>query len=130
MESQSQLEKAEEALNNGNFEEARHILDEMVIKEPNNAQVWQLLFEVLENPLEKCDCLKNIVRIHPKDKRASLKLKKYSASKECREAKADIFFNKREREAEEKKRLHHKDSLKDFFTFLGQVISGSLLHRR
>jgi len=90
MEANPQLKQASEALRIGDRAEAKRILDELIVKEPENSEVWQMLFSVMENPLEKHDCLKNIVRIHPEDQQAFHKLHKYEAGAEYRLAKASI----------------------------------------
>ena len=56
-----ELKQATEALRVGDYVEARQILDELVVKEPDNAEAWQMLFSVAKNPLEKLDCLKQVV---------------------------------------------------------------------
>jgi hypothetical protein len=55
---------------------------------PDNAGVWQMHFSALDDPLEKYDCLKQVVRIHPGVLRAGKKLKKYIAGSKYRQAKA------------------------------------------
>ncbi len=47
-----------------------------------------MLFSALDDSLEKYDCLKQVVRIHPDDVRAQLKLKKYKAGSNYRQSKA------------------------------------------
>lgn len=102
----------------------RQRLDELVVREPDNAEAWQQLFSVLEDPLEKCDCLKQVVRINPNDELAKRKLKEYEEGSEYREA----FLNRSQarKKAEKEKKdaeLETQKRISKAKAILGIVIS-------
>lgn len=107
-----------EALKIGKLREARQILDELVLREPDNAEAWEMLYSAVEDPLERFDCLKQVVRIHPKDERARQKLKKYKASGVYREASTASHQAGIEKEA----RVGILDGFRAIFSFIRTVI--------
>lgn len=84
--SPTELEQAAQALQEGKRAEARLILDALIVREPDSAEAWQLLFSALDDPLEKADCLKQVVRIRPQDEDAKRKLKRYQTGSEYQKA--------------------------------------------
>ncbi len=121
MEIKSQMHLAKVALKNGDLSEARRILEAVVTRERDNADAWQMLFFTLENPVEKLDCLKQVVRIKPNDERARKKMRKYRAGAEYRESKAAVHAAKeldKENEANVRKR---KKLLGNFFSLIKTI---------
>ena len=49
----------------GNRKKARSILADVVRREPENARVWYLLSQVVEQPAQAVDCLKRVLAIDP-----------------------------------------------------------------
>jgi hypothetical protein len=122
MNNQSLLKQADAAIQNGERSKARLILDELVVEEPDNPMVWKLLFTVVENPMEKCDCLKNVVRINPGDRQAVQKLHKFKASAEYRQAKAMIVSEKRKQTSESKKRRQRRETLGKALSYIRNLV--------
>jgi hypothetical protein len=109
MDSRDKLSQASQALKGGDSGAARQILDDIITTEPDNVEAWQMLFEALDNPFEKYDCLKEIVLIHPNDLEARQRLKKYKAGSEYRAAKSirhttDMKEKKKARDAKVRKK--------------------------
>jgi hypothetical protein len=88
MMAQSPLKQAARLIKKGERAEARSVLEELTRTEPDNEQAWLLMFNVLDDPQEKYDCLKQAARINPHGPVAREKLKKYRASAEFRQIKA------------------------------------------
>jgi hypothetical protein len=116
-----ELSQAMEALKLGNLTGASQILSDLVSQEPNNADAWWMLFSVLEDPIEKFDCLKQVVRIRPDDKRARQDLKKYKAGIEYREANASRRLVRWKREEKEAMRRGILDGFKSFISSILQL---------
>jgi Tfp pilus assembly protein PilF len=59
------LARAKAALERGDKESARILLDDIVFRQPDNQQAWLLLAEVVENANEREDCLRQAQAIKP-----------------------------------------------------------------
>jgi uncharacterized protein with von Willebrand factor type A (vWA) domain len=117
-----ELEQAAQALQEGKRDEARLILDQLVVKDPDNAEAWQLLFSVLDDPLEKADCLKQVVRIHPEDEDAKRKLKRYQTGSEYQQAITSRRQADKRRRANELSIQKQKARLKPYLSCLLRTI--------
>ncbi len=122
METQTRLQEAQKALQTGDRARARLILQDLISQQPENAEAWQLLFTAVDNPLEKEDCLKNVVRIRPKDERTRQRLHKYRAGEEFREAKAKISAAVAWEEEERTRDRKSERNLKGFLSFLRELV--------
>ncbi len=122
MATQTTLTQASKALENGEREEARRLLDELVLKEPDNAQAWLLLFTAAEDPLVKCDCLKHVARIRPNDSHAREKLHKYQAGPEYHTAKAAHHAAALLAEKKEAKTRKRKEAWEKFTSFFRRIV--------
>ena len=86
MNTETERNQAAEALQIGKREEARQVLEDLLAREPEDAEAWQLLFSALRDSLEKADCLEQVVRIRPSDELARQNLDQYRLSVEYRAA--------------------------------------------
>jgi hypothetical protein len=123
MESQTELKQAAEALKMGDKSGANRILGELVRLNPDNAEAWLMLFSTTENPIEKCDCLKQTVRIRPNDERVRQKLHKYQAGAEYREAKASVNAVVEQVNKEKTKKRKQKEGLNKFLSILADLVN-------
>jgi len=98
------------------------MLSVLVGQEPDNAEAWLMLFSAEENPIEKCDCLKQVVRIHPNDESARQKLHKYQAGSEYREAKSRVQAEGRLVEKEKTKKRKQKEGMQKLLSSLQDLI--------
>jgi predicted Zn-dependent protease len=130
MSPQSQLKQAAEALRGGKTADARRILDELVKREPNNAEAWQALFSVLEDPLEKNNCLKQVVRIQPQNAAARQKLHKYQAGSEYRDARTGIRSAALLEEEKKRKARKRKEGVQDFLASMREAQQNLITTRR
>jgi hypothetical protein len=119
---QAQVKQAEREMKAGNREQARQILEDLVTHEPDNADAWALLFSAIDEPFEKHDALKQVVRIHPKDERAREKLRKYKAGAEYREARAAAHAKAEQKEKDEKQSRKRSQDIESTRSFLSRAI--------
>lgn len=54
-----------DALHSGNTREARRLLADVVRVEPDNVVAWWYLAEALDDPEQKVDCLRQVLRLKP-----------------------------------------------------------------
>jgi hypothetical protein len=118
---QAEVKQAEREIKAGNRAQARQILEDVVHHEPDNPDAWMLLFSALDDPFEKHDCLKQVVRIHPKDERAREKLRKYKAGAEYRQARTAMHAKAEQAERNEKQSRDRSQNLENTRSFLSQV---------
>jgi predicted Zn-dependent protease len=119
------LGQAKELIRKGDRDAARRFLEDLIAQMPDDPEVWLLFFEVLDNPIEKCDCLKQAVRLRPDDRKLKEKLRKYCAGAEYRDARAGIHAIREDNELKEKKKRKNKSRLKSFFNFLNELFLSS-----
>jgi hypothetical protein len=122
MATQTPLTQAAEALKKGDRAEARRLLDELVLKEPDNAQAWMQLFSTAEDPLVKYDCLKHVARIRPNDAHAKEKLHKYQAGPEYHSAKAAHHASALLAEKKDAKARKRKEGWEKFTSFFSKIV--------
>jgi predicted Zn-dependent protease len=118
MDTQPELMRAAEALKTGKRDEARQVLDELVTSDPDNADAWGMLFWAVDDPREKHDCLKQVVRVRPTDVKAWQKLKKYESGAEYRDAIAAQSLERRQREKNVRDAYKRKERLKRWLSSL------------
>lgn len=121
---QNILKLAADALKKGDRAGAREMLEGLTRREPDNAQAWLLLFSALDNPAEKCDCLKQVVRINPGDKQAKLKLKKYRACAEFRDSKTEAVEHKRHTDEQVREKDRKNERVKSFLSQIVDALRG------
>jgi tetratricopeptide (TPR) repeat protein len=63
----------------GKRDEARKIFIALVKQEPNNELAWGWMYSVANDDKERIDCMKQVVRINPKNEKASQLLNKLLA---------------------------------------------------
>jgi hypothetical protein len=117
MGTRNQIHQASDAIHNGQKNEARQILEELVASEPENAQAWATLFSVLDTPADRYHALHQAVELDPKNERLHEKMKKYRASGEYRAYKAGLSAaaaQEKEGERQAVKKGERKKGLMDF----------------
>ncbi len=112
------LDQAREAIKIGNPHAAQQILGDLVQADPDNAEAWEMLFSVLENPHEKLDCLNQVLRIHPEDRTTRIKMKKYKAGSEYR----DYHTQYRSKVLEKEFRITWRDGIRGIFSSIIGVV--------
>ena len=76
------LKQGIEAYQSGNREEAREILEIFVTHNPDNADGWDWFFNVCDTDRERVNCLKQMIRINPRNEKAVQLLEKYAVNEE------------------------------------------------
>lgn len=64
------IQQASAALRAGNKEEARKLLKTALQQNPNNERAWGWMYNAADSNKERIDCLKQMVRINPKNEKA------------------------------------------------------------
>ncbi len=63
MDTQDLLKRAAITYDQGNMDQAKAMLDDLLRQESENVQAWLLLAEVVAKPMEKLDCLSRVIAI-------------------------------------------------------------------
>lgn len=66
--------RASQAAASGDKTTARGWLDELIVDEPDNAQAWLLLADMVEDLNEVYDCLQHVLALNPQNQAARQKL--------------------------------------------------------
>lgn len=66
--------RASQAAVSGDKVTARRLLDELIVDQPDNAQAWLLLADMVEDLNEVYDCLQHVLAIDPQNQPARQKL--------------------------------------------------------
>jgi hypothetical protein len=71
---QETLQKGIRAAKRGKKEPAQHLLTQVVQADPNNEEAWMWLARVVEDPVQKADCLQHILNLNPNNQWAAEQL--------------------------------------------------------
>jgi len=66
--------QASQAAANGDKDTARSLLDKLIVDQPDNAQAWLLLADMVDDLNEVYDCLHQVLAIDPQNQAARQKL--------------------------------------------------------
>lgn len=68
------LEDIRNQINGGDIQEARHSLQAITTEEPLNANAWELLADISDDPNERAECYRRILQIDPGNRQIAVKL--------------------------------------------------------
>lgn len=77
MDVQSKIDEAKAAADQNKFELARKILNSIIQQDPQNAQAWMVMSEVVDNPTHAVQCLEQVLKLEPNNSLARQKLDQY-----------------------------------------------------
>jgi hypothetical protein len=113
---QTILANARAAVERGDKDGARILLDDLIFRDPDNEQAWLLLAEVVTDSNEIKDCLRQVHRINPSnpsEKVAAVILADKSRAERERERKKQQQKAKEARAQRRKERAAEKKKLKE-----------------
>jgi hypothetical protein len=68
------LEDIKNQINGGDIQEARRLLQTLTAEEPLNANAWELLADISDDPNEQAECYRRILQIDPGNRQIAVKL--------------------------------------------------------
>jgi hypothetical protein len=105
----SAFEKGVAAAKAGNRNDARKFLSEAVQNNPDDERIWGWIYNIANNDKERIQCLKQMIRINPKNEKANQLLNNFMVSEPLGAPKEkeklqlqqfDAWFAKRKQDAE------------------------------
>ena len=74
------LQKGIRAARSGRAEPAQHFLTQVVQADPSNEEAWLWLSRVVDNPVQRAECLQRVLQINPDNRWAAGQLAELQAA--------------------------------------------------